>query len=162
MFVHLFISQKSRKGWTNSAEVWLLNQRACYFLSDHSWLKFHQIIGFLLRPQYLHIADWEGGGSLLKFGPVGNLGSSQRLSSSLFHRPAGFRLFQRQKDEKFSWAGRPLGPTTMIEDKIRLAFPLVTSQGDRDKDRKHFLRDFRGNQHISANPSGFLQSDIRT
>lgn len=50
----------------------------------------------------------------------------------------------------------------MIEDKIRSAFPLVRYQGDRDKDRKHFLRDFSGNQHISANLSGFLQSDIRT
>lgn len=56
------------------------------------------------------------GAGFLNLGPVGNLASSQRLSSSLFHRPVDFHLFQRQKDEAFFGGdGQPLGPTAMKE-----------------------------------------------
>lgn len=36
----------------------------------------------------------------------------------------------------------------MIEDKIRSAFPLVTSQGDRDKDKNIFNRFQRKSAYI--------------
>lgn len=77
--------------WKSAGLLFLIWSLLIEILSDY--------LGFLLWPQYLHAAD--EGASLLKFGPCGNLASSQRLSSSLFYRPADFHLFQRQRDEVF-------------------------------------------------------------
>lgn len=96
-----------------------------------------RLSGFLLRPQYLYTAD--EGGRLLKFGPFGNLGSSQRLSSSLFHHCVDFHLFQIRKDEAFLGRWTAFGTYRNDRKKIRSALPLVIFEGEKDEDKTFFL-----------------------
>lgn len=83
--------------------MWLLNQRVCFFLSDHSWLKFHQIISFLLRPQYLHIADWEvgGGAACLSLGPLAILDQVKGLPHLYSIVLRAFVYFKERKMRNF-------------------------------------------------------------
>lgn len=85
------------------------------FLSDRCWLKFYQIIWFLpLAP--VSPCSRQGGKTSYVW-PYGDLASSQRLSSSLFHHPGDFHLSQRPKRWGFfggGGGGQPLGRTGMI------------------------------------------------
>lgn len=77
-------------------------------------------------------------GQAAKFGPFGNLGSSQRLSSSLFCHPMDFHLFQTQKNEAFLGDGQPLGPSAMIEKRLDLHYRWSHLKGSGTK-INHFL-----------------------
>lgn len=103
-------------------------------------MKFYQIIWFLTG-RSISVQQMRGG-RLLKFGPFGNLASSQRLSSSLFHRPVDFHLFQRQKDEAFGGKWTAFG--TYHDDRKRLDLHYCWSfLKGRGTKIKHFFSVFR-------------------
>lgn len=122
-------------------------------------MKFYQIIWFLTG-RSISVQQMRGG-RLLKFGPFGNLASSQRLSSSLFLRPVDFHLFQRQKDEAF-W-GKWTAFGTYHDDRKRLDLHYCWSflKGRGTKIKLFFLASSEGNQHISALLPRFFASNQR-
>lgn len=127
---------KAEKSWT--AEL------PCDFKIIHSVISYLiavdwnsiRLSGFLLAAVSL-CSRW-GGGRLLKFGPFGNLASSQRLSSSLFHRPVDFHLFQRQKDEAFGGKWTAFGTYHDDRKRLDLHYCWSFSKG-RGTKIKHFF-----------------------
>lgn len=107
-----------------------------YFLSDQCEWNSNRLSGFLVCPQYLYAAD--EGGKLLRFGPFGNLGSSQRLSSSLFHHSVDFHLFQKQKDEAFLGRWTAFGTYRNDRKRLDLHYRWSYLKGSGMK-IKHFL-----------------------
>lgn len=98
---HLVISHKSRKGWNNRAGLRLLNQRVCYFLSDHSWLKFHQIIWLLaLSPVSPH-SRLGRGAACLSLGPMAILDQVKGLAHLYSIILRAFVYFKDRKMRNF-------------------------------------------------------------
>lgn len=80
--------------------VWLQNQMACYFLSDHTRLKFHQIIWLLAPPSVSPHSRW--GADCLTLGPLAILDQVKGLAHLYSIAPWTFIYF---KDRKMRYFG---------------------------------------------------------
>lgn len=106
----------------------------------------HSVISYLInvdwnsiRLSFFFLVPVSLRSRLLKSRPFGNTASSQSLSSSLFHHPVDFHLFQRQKDEAFGGERTAFGTNCNDGKRLNLHYPWSYRKG-RKIQIKHLQR----------------------